>query len=406
VKHLFADSQFAVRVGANEIYARIGIECQLHRRVRYACVEEVVIVITDLYLTNSAEAASIRGVNLPGLARVARYGNGQALEQGWRSWLATWSGNQELALSAPATVAAAASRTTAADANGRMMWIATPVHLVAGLASVHMDARGLLKVEPDVRRDLAQEFNNVFGESGFRLEALPSAGFLLTGPRIGDRDTVEPARVLGASITEVLPEASSAPRLRRLLAEIEMWLHGHRVNAARQRAGRLPITALWLWGGGTAREGVALDMDHELLTTDSTDTVPASVVRGAALAATATPAPGVAFGSDPFLHGLWRACGSNVRNTPASFDEVLGHTGRRAVFVLELSHAFNEHPHWTLREALADLDRRWIVGALEALRRRDIGRVTVVANDHKLSLGTRDPWKLWRMPRPALTALQ
>jgi hypothetical protein len=35
-----------------------------------------------------------------------------------------------------------------------------------------------------------------------------------------------------------------------------------------------------------------------------------------------------------------------------------------------------------------------------------VARVTVVANDHKLSLGSRDPWKLWRMPRPALTALQ
>jgi hypothetical protein len=368
-------------------------------------VEEVVIVITDLYLTSTAEAGSIRGVNLPGLARIARYGSGQPLEQGWRPWLAAWSGQSELALSAPATVAAAASRSSAADANGRMAWIATPVHLVAGLSSVHLDARGLLQVEPDIRRELAQDFNTVFGESGFRLEALPSAGFLMTGPRIEDRDTVEPARVLGASITEVLPEASSAPTLRRLVAEIEMWLHSHRVNADRQRRGRLPITALWLWGGGAAREGVASEHE-ELLNMDTTDTVPASVVRGAALAATATPIPGVAFGGDPYLHGLWRTSGSNARTTPASFDEVLGHTSRRAVFVLELSHSFDEHRDWTLRDALANLDERWIVSALDALRRREIGRVTVIANDHKLSLGTRDPWKLWRMPRPALTALQ
>jgi hypothetical protein len=30
----------------------------------------------------------------------------------------------------------------------------------------------------------------------------------------------------------------------------------------------------------------------------------------------------------------------------------------------------------------------------------------VIANDHKLTLGPRDRLKLWRMPRPALTALQ
>lgn len=368
-------------------------------------MEEVVIVITDLYLTSAAEAASIRGVELPGLARVARYGSGHVLEQGWRPWLAEWSGQGELAPSAPATIAAAASRTKAEEVAGRMAWIATPVHLVAGLASVHLDPRGLLQVDLDARRALARDFNTVFAESGFRLEALSSAGFLILGPRIGDLDTVEPARILGGSVTEALPEASTAPTLRRLVAEIEMWLHSHPVNADRARRGRLPITALWLWGGGGAREGIALSVEPPP-GFDTTDTVPASVVRGAALAATGLPAPGVAFGDDPYLHGLWRMSGSNVRATPAHFEEVLGHTSRRAVFVLELSQSFDQHRNWTMRDALADLDRRWIVSALDALRRRDIARITVVANDHRLTLGARDPWKLWRMPRPALTALQ
>ncbi len=370
-------------------------------------MEEVVIVIADLYLAGAAEAASIRGVDLPGLARIARYGSSQPLELGWRPWLAIWSGQSELSQSAPATVAAAASLVTADEVNGRMAWLATPVHLVAGLSSVHLDARGLLQVELDARRELAQDFNSVFAESGFRLEALPSASFLMTGPRIEDLDTVEPARILGASVSEVLPEASTAPTLRRLVAEIEMWLHGHRVNDDRARNGRMPITALWLWGGGVVRQGINdLGVEQEMLSSDLTDTVPASVVRGAALAATARPIPGVAFGRDPYLHGLWRASGSNARPMPRNFEEVLGHTGRRAVFVLELSQAFDEHRNWTLRDALADVDSRWIVGALEALRRRDIGRITVVANDRRLSLGTRDSWKLWRMPRPALTALQ
>jgi hypothetical protein len=372
-------------------------------------VEEVVIVITDLYLSNAAEAASIRGVHLPGLARVARYGNGRplgALGHGWRSWLAGWSGQEALIQSAPATVAAAASRVTAEGARDRMAWIATPVHLVAGLSSVHLDARGLLQVELEARRELAADFNSVFAESGFRLEALPSAGFLMSGPRIADQDTVDPARILGASITEVLPEASTAPMLRRLVAEIEMWLHDHRVNVARQRSGRLPVTALWLWGGGIAREGISLELEHERLSTDTMDTVPASVVRGAALEATGIPVPGVAFGADPFLHGLWRLSGTTARALPRTFEEVLGYSGRRAVFVLELSQAFDEHRNWSLRDALADADHRWISSALEALRRRDISRVTIVANDHHLSLGSRDPWKLWRMPRPALTALQ
>ena len=48
-------------------------------QVRYPPVEEVVIVIADLYLTSAHEAESIRGVELPGLGRIARYGTGELI---------------------------------------------------------------------------------------------------------------------------------------------------------------------------------------------------------------------------------------------------------------------------------------------------------------------------------------
>jgi hypothetical protein len=370
-------------------------------------VEEVVIVIADLYLTSAAEAASIRRVELPGLGHIARYGTGHALTQGWRPWLAAWAGRAALAGEPPASIASAASRSMASLDESPMVWLATPVHFVAGLSSVHLDVRGLLQVELTVRQMLAAEFNATFAGSGFQLEALGSAGFLLRGPTVAAVTTVDPARVLGASINEALPTAADAPRLRRLSAEIEMWLHEHPVNQERVQRGRLPISALWFWGGGIARDSVTARLEAETLSTTFADTVPVSAIRGAALlAATAHAPPGAAFGRDPYLHGLWRSTGSTAHAVPSDFEEVLGHTDRRAVFVIELSQAFDTHRDWTIRDALVDADGRWIVRALAALRRGDVARVTVVANDHKLSLGPRDRLKLWRMPRPALTALQ
>jgi hypothetical protein len=325
---------------------------------------------------------------------------------------------------------------SADEAGGHMLWLATPVHLVAGLASVHLDARGLLRVDLDARRTLARDFNTVFAQSAFRLEALPSAGFLLSGPRLDEPDAIEPARILGASVTEVLPAASTAPTLRRLLAEIEMWLHEHPVNMDRMRRGRLPVTALWLWGGGVARAGVDCGIERSLSAAHATDAVPASFAQGASVAATGMPShdSDVAFGDDPYLHGLWRMSGRHARALPTRFEDVLGNaagrsdacesvrggvrsSGRagstahsrklpaqRAVLVLELSRYFDAQRNGTIREALAELDRHWIAGALDALRRRDIARVTLIANDHRLTLGSRDHWKLWRVPRPALTA--
>jgi len=368
-------------------------------------VEEVVIVIADLYLTSAREAASIRGVELPGLGRIARYGSGESIGKGWRPWLAEWAGHAALAAEAPASVASAAAQFQPPEGTNPMVWLATPVHFVAGLSSVHLDARGLLQVELDVRQGMAEEFNTLFAESGYRLEALHSAGFLLLSPTVATPPTVDPARVLGASISEALPAAAEAPALRRLSAEIEMWLHDHPVNQRRVTGGRLPITALWFWGGGVAR--AAMGFEPGRLDAEDQDTVPASTVRGAAaLMAHARATPGVAFGDDPYLHGLWRSAGGVARATPRAFEEVLGYSGRRAVFVVELSQAFDEHRDWSLRDALCDLDQRWIVRALEAMHRGDIARVTVIANDHKLSLGPRDRLKLWRLPRPALAGLQ
>jgi hypothetical protein len=370
-------------------------------------VEEVVIVISDLYLTSAAEAASIRRVDLPGLGHIARYGAGDAVEEGWRPWLARWAGRAVLADEAPATIASAASRIVSANIESERVWIATPVHFVAGMASVHLDARGLLQMESGVRHTLATEFNSLFAESGFRLEALSSAGFLLRGPQIADASAADPARILGASISEALPAASDAPALRRLSAEIEMWLHEHAVNRERVSRGQLPISALWLWGGGVARESVSARFEADSQATQGADTVPASAIRGAALlAATALPPPGVAFGRDPYLHGLWRLTGASAQPVPSDFEDILGHTGRRAVLVLELSQMFEVHRQWTMRDALAEADKHWMMRALAALRRGDVERVTVIANDHRLSLGPRDRLKLWRMPRPALTALQ
>ncbi len=69
----------------------------------------------------------------------------------------------------------------------------------------------------------------------------------------------------------------------------------------------------------------------------------------------------MAFGDDPYLHGLWRMSGSNARATPAHFEEVLGHTSRRAVFVLELSQAFDQSS--TGRFATRSLDSRPAAGS-------------------------------------------
>ena len=70
---------------------------------------------------------------------------------------------------------------------------------------------------------------------------------------------------------QFLPSGDDTALHRNVLSEVEMALHEHPVNLAREAAGKQPINSLWLWGGGTAPEAEArpqppLYSDDPLLT--------------------------------------------------------------------------------------------------------------------------------------------
>ena len=77
--------------------------------------------------------------------------------------------------------------------------------------------------------------------------ALPCGDFLLSTPEIAAVASAEPARFAGAAVP-ALPAGAAAAPLRRRVAEIEMWLHDHALNAGAPARGAPPVSALWPWG--------------------------------------------------------------------------------------------------------------------------------------------------------------
>jgi hypothetical protein len=287
-----------------------------------------------------------------------------------------------------------------------MVWMATPVHLVAGLTSLHLDRRSILRLPADDLTALAAEFRRVFHDSGFVLEPLDSGGFLLFGPRMPVAQTLEPARVMGNSIADAQPVGASDPALRRLGAEIEMWLHEHPVNDARRRRGEGPVTGLWLWGGGPSpvtRQRVA-DHPREAAaanTGPSSDTPQPSDTHAAAAISD------IAFGRDAWLEGLWASIGKKVFPLPQQLTDIFGYPGvRRAAVVIEIGPMLHSNPRWTFFDAVAQIDRTFIGPAVEALGAAKIERLVILANDHQLTVRARDRFKLWRRIPPGLTGLQ
>ena len=207
------------------------------------------LVIPDLYPARQSLDGQAALPRLPALERWLARGQAQGLEADWRDWLLArhapaWRE------AGPAAVAAAAHPGAAVAAGaGQGWWLATPVHFVAGLDTLRLHPSGLLPLPLADQQALAADFARVFAGSGWLLVPSGRRELLLLGPAAAAR-TTDPARWLGADPAAGLPAGPGAAPLKRLGAELEMWLHEHAVNGARAKRGQLVATALWLWGAG------------------------------------------------------------------------------------------------------------------------------------------------------------
>lgn len=335
-------------------------------------MHEIVIAIADLYLPRAGPAQL--GA-LPGLARAGRFGARGALPRGWRAWLTGRLARTDLNELAPAAIASATLESTEGAVRPDVTsWLATPLHLSAGLTRVHLDHRGLLRLSRAEQAVLAAQFESTFGASGAELAPLRAGDFLLRTPGIAAHESAEPARCAGGEVAEALPKGAAAAPLRRLLAEIEMWLHALPLNEERARRGAPPVTTLWLWGA----QGRMMPPEP----------------RGAADTA-------VSYGRDAWLEGLMRLTGGSSHALP---ERLLGprEDAPLAVYVLEVGGELQHVGHATLAQALARLDADFISPALAALRQGSCQRLTILLNDVSVSLGRTSHYKLWRRSRAGL----
>jgi hypothetical protein len=291
------------------------------------------------------------------------------------------------------------------------------MHLIAGMTSVHVDRRSILRLDAADQQTIAADFQRVFHDSGFDLQPLEAGDFLMLGPEMSPAGAEEPARAMGASLAQ---QAGTAPVLRKLGAEIEMWLYDHPINDTRRRRGEQPVTALWLWGGGPiADAGGANAGGVPTSTTTRAGTnagcTPASTTANPAPSPGRAPpsgvdarpsAPDIAFGRDSYLQGLWAMRGAKVSPLPQQLTDVFSYPqAQRAVLVIEVGLMLQSNPKWTFFEAVVDIDRRFIAPAVEALNGGQYDRLFVLANDYELTLRARDRLKIWRRTPPGLSGL-
>ena len=321
-------------------------------------MRRLTLILSDLFLPEEAVHSQLpQALPLPDLDVLLRFADAPRRISDWRTWLA---GELQPEL-APLPIAQACAHDWPVG-DAATAWLATPVHLEARLDHVRLTDRGLLHLDAAARAACRGEFARAFGPQ-YALHDVGERGFLLSGMARAAARTVDPARLLDSDIGPALPQGPQAAELRRLGAEIEMWLHGAALNAARDQA-RLPrVSALWLWGGGAG---------------DPSDPM--------AVAAQSGKSSGVHFfGADPFIVSLSRATASGTSTT---FPEIAGLAGHVVV-----EQAPMTGPH---EESLPALEARWFAPLRAAIDAGSLAQCDVIANDRWFRIGVGGRWKFWR----------
>jgi hypothetical protein len=336
-------------------------------------VTELVFILTDVPELTVGEHATLP--RLPALETVLARARREPLAQDWRAWLAARCG---AARQTPAATVAAAWA-TAADERGapRHHWLATPVHFFAGIDRIALHPAGLLQLSAAEQRALVEQFAHVFGESPWRLSALGRRELLLSGPPLY-ASGLDPARFAGDDPSAGLPQGPDAAALKRLGAEIELWLHEHPSNLARTGRGELAVSTLWLWGGASEppRPGPA---------------APSGPPSGPLSAP-----PARLFGHDTYAEALWRLQGAAAEPLP----EGLSHATQLLDGPADSVLLYPIRHDGGVTAALWQLEQRWLAGALAALRRRRIEAVQLVAGARAYRLSWWDLGRLWRVRAP------
>ena len=214
-------------------------------------MSKTLVLIVPGMLALSAEAIAAMG----SLAILARYAGAPRSEAcGITAALLN-------ALGAPAAtpVAPLALLGAGSDPAGDYVLCADPVHLVAD-----RDTVVLVGTVDDLSHEDADELVRMldrhFAGDDLRFEAVRPDAWFARRQHAPDIATTPVDAARGRKLFSSLPRGAQAGTWKRWQNEIEMLLHEHPVNAAREARGEARVSGVWFWGGGRVADAGAMPL--------------------------------------------------------------------------------------------------------------------------------------------------
>jgi len=251
---------------------------------------------------------------------------------------------------------------------GRSFWLcANPVHLQVQRDQLVLTPPASLSISETESRSLIETLNRHFAADGLVFVAPDPQRWYLRMPSFPDLHTVALEDAVGRDINHLLPSGNDRMHYHGLFNEVQMLLHAHPVNEARDEAGIALVNSVWFWGGGTLPPAIRSPWTQLV-------------------------------GDSPLLRGLGRLADVPVASLAKGSDFTV------TTDALVVLPGPDQHADMDRARELGRLERDWIAPLLKRLRSGEIRHLeiatTCAGKGLRWSICSRDLWKFWKRPAP------
>lgn len=248
-------------------------------------------------------------------------------------------------------------------------WLcATPVHLETRRNALVLSDPALLGITPEESTAFTMTLAEHLHGENVLLHAVRPDCWYLQCEAVASMSTTSLGAAVGRDVRTLLPQGRNSPRWHRILTEIQMLLHAHPLNDAREARGQLPVNSVWLWGGGTLPPAVPAPFD-------------------------------VVWSDDTIVHALAQHGGCHIHQKPARMTPETLQVTSHFFSIESLQAHLRQGDMQAWRNAVTTLDCDWFTPLMHALRSRRLNTLTIVSTGDtgmkQFAIRRNDVFKFW-----------
>jgi hypothetical protein len=257
---------------------------------------------------------------------------------------------------------------------------ADPVHLHIEHDQILLADSRVFKISQEEADQLVETLNRHFRKNGQQISFLPLRPdrWYLLATGMAPAQTHLLGEAASKNIKNLLPYGDNASAWRSLFNEMQMLLHEHPVNQARETRDEVAVNAAWLWGGGVMPKSIASPYTH-------------------------------AWSNDPLTASLALMSKAHHSRLPSGANDLLQHPASgHHLGVLDVLHGkaqYGDAYGW--RESLKKLEQNWFEPLSGMLKRNMLSEITITAVGSAITRNftarSGDLRKFWRRPKPLST---